>query len=134
MNEDHIKALMHVASVARESAYAPYSKYKVGAAVLTGSNKVYFGCNVENASYGLTMCAERVAIQKAVSEGESVVKAVAIVAGEDEIGRPCGACLQVISEFSPKDAPVLIIASSANGEYDVHTLDEYLPLRFKLLE
>lgn len=132
MQDDRVKALIHVASLARESAYAPYSNYQVGAAVLTGSNKVYFGCNIENASYGLTICAERVAIQKAISEGESVIEVVAVVAGQDEIGRPCGACLQVISEFAPKDKPVLIIASCANGDHDVHTLDEYLPMQFKL--
>lgn len=130
--DTHIKALLAAAKEVRENAYAPYSNYKVGAAVLMASNKVYTGCNVENASYGLAMCAERVAIYKAISEGEKHIVAVGIVAGEHEIGRPCGACLQVIAEFAAPGEQVVIAASSADGFYDVRTLDDYLPTRFKL--
>lgn len=125
-------AMMAAARDVRERAYVPYSGFKVGAAVLAGSGRIYMGCNVENASYGLTMCAERVAIQRAVSEGEREIKAVVTVAGEHEIARPCGACLQVIAEFAPKGEQVTIVASSADGAYDVHTLGDYLPMRFEL--
>jgi len=129
-----IDDLLHAARHARGSAYAPYSGFAVGAAVVTGSGKVYAGCNVENASYGLTICAERVAIAKAVSEGERVIRAVAIVAGEDEIARPCGACLQVMAEFAPGDEPLVIAASSVGGEVDVLRLEDYLPQRFTLTD
>ena len=122
--------LMTAARDAREGAYAPYSGYKVGAAVLSASGKVYTGCNVENASYGLTICAERVAILKAVSEGESEITAVAIVAGESEIPRPCGACLQVMAEFASQDEPMRILVASADGNYEVHELADYLPMPF----
>jgi len=132
MEQLMIDALIGAAREARERAYAPYSNFKVGAAVLAGSGKVYTGCNVENASYGLTVCAERVAVQKAVSEGERRIEAVAIVAGEDGIGRPCGACLQVIKEFAVNLDILIITASAGSGEYDVHALGEYLPLPFEL--
>lgn len=126
--------MMALARDARERAYARYSGYKVGAAVLGVSGKVYTGCNVENASYGLTICAERVAILKAVSEGEREICAVAIVAGESEIPRPCGACLQVMAEFAPRDEPMQILVASADGNYEVRALADYLPMPFHLEE
>lgn len=132
MEKALLLAMIAAARGAREKAYAPYSGYKVGAAALGGSGKVYMGCNVENASYGLTICAERVAIQRAVSEGEREIRAIAIMAGEREIGRPCGACLQVIAEFAPKGEQVTIATCAADGSYDVHALDEYLPMKFSL--
>ncbi|MCE5323951.1 cytidine deaminase [bacterium] len=128
----NIQGLLIAARDARKSAYAPYSGFKVGAAVLCGSGKVYTGCNVENASYGLSMCAERVAVQKAVSEGERHIKAVAIVTDGDGFARPCGACLQVIAEFSDKDNPAEIISGNLNLEYDVFGLGDYLPKPFNL--
>ena len=117
---------------AREKAYAPYSQFKVGAAVKGESGKVYFGSNVENASYSLTICAERSAILRAVFEGERHIRAMVVVAGEHEIARPCGACLQVLSEFAAKDDPPVILAASTDGSYDVFSLDEYMPMRFDL--
>ncbi len=132
IEKSRILAMIALAIDAGEHAHAPYSNFKVGAAVLTPS-KAFFGCNVENASYGLTMCAERVAIQKAVSEGETKILAVVIAAGDDEIVRPCGACLQVISEFA-ESGDIPVITATVNGEYDIHTLDEYLPMRFELKE
>lgn len=126
-----IGRLIVLAQKARERAYAPYSKFSVGAAVMGESGKVYTGCNVENASYGLTVCAERVAVWKAISEGERQIAAVAIVAG-DEIARPCGACLQVMAEFAPKGAPLQIVTAAADGSYEVHTLAGYLPRPFEL--
>ncbi len=110
-------AMMAAAMGQRERAYSPYSEYRVGAAVMGGSGKVYLGCNVENASYGLTMCAERVAVLKAISEGETQIQAVAIAVEAEEMPRPCGACLQVISEFAPEDEPLLILTTAGGGEY-----------------
>lgn len=98
--------LLARAQQVRERAYAPYSKYQVGAAVLGASGKIYTGCNVENASYGLTVCAERNAIFKAVSEGERDFTAIAVVTANG--GSPCGACRQVIYEFLQPDAPVVL--------------------------
>lgn len=94
-----MKDLMELAKKARENAYIPYSKFAVGAALLASSGKVYTGANIENASYGLTLCAERTAIVKAVSEGEREFSCIAIVADTPEPVLPCGACLQVMAEF-----------------------------------
>lgn len=118
--------LIALARQAREFAYVPYSKFKVGAAVLTESGKVYTGCNIENASYGLCNCAERTAIFKAVSEGEMKFQQIAIVADTKEPTAPCGACRQVIAEF---EIPEVILAN-VRGEYKVLTLDALLPYSF----
>ncbi|KKQ33489.1 MAG: Cytidine deaminase [candidate division TM6 bacterium GW2011_GWF2_37_49] len=126
--------LLEVAKKARENAYSPYSKFKVGAAVLSTSGKVYTGCNVENASYGITCCAERTAIFKAVSEGEkgNFIKAIAIVLDAPEFGAPCGACRQVINEFAEPNA--IIIMGTMNGNYKIECLETLLPYAFKLDE
>src|SRR5690349_1402627 len=92
--------LIQMATEARECAHAPYSKFKVGAALLDSSGRVFTGCNVENASYGLTVCAERVALWKAVSGGERKFVALAVVADGERPPSPCGACRQVLWEFS----------------------------------
>ncbi|MBI1979488.1 MAG: cytidine deaminase, partial [Elusimicrobia bacterium] len=92
--------LIASAKKARDRAYAPYSKFKVGAALLTASGKVFTGCNVENASYGLSICAERVAVSKAISEGEKDFRALAIAGEKGREIVPCGACLQFLIEFS----------------------------------
>lgn len=99
------EALVQEAAEARRRAYIPYSHFAVGAALLTRSGKVYTGCNIENASYGLTVCAERVAIWKAVSEGEREFVALAVVTADGV--SPCGACRQVMAEFAP-EMPVLM--------------------------
>lgn len=125
MNE---KELMERALRARENAYVQYSGFKVGAALLTKSGKVYSGCNVENASYGLTMCAERVAFYKAISEGESDFIAIAI-AGGDELCPPCGACRQVMAEFCAPDFKVILWDG---GSIKTVTLIELLPHTFAL--
>jgi len=117
--------LVNEAIEARNFAYAPYSKFKVGAAILTANQKVYSGCNVENASYGLTNCAERTAIFKAVSEGESKVEAIAIVADTDGPVSPCGACRQVIAEFC--DEKSQIILANLKGDVEITTIDKLLP-------
>ena len=101
------KELLRAAKRARKQSYSPYSKYKVGAAVLASDGRIFSGANVENASYGLTVCAERVAIFKGVSEGLREIKAVAIVAGGSKKAYPCGACRQVILEFG-KSSVVIV--------------------------
>jgi len=125
-------AMIAAAIGQRKSAHAPYSSFSVGAAVLAGSGKVYLGCNVENASYGLTVCAERVAILRAISDGEREIRAVVVCAGEDEPAPPCGACLQVMAEFAPKDEPLTIVTCSPDGTYTQATLADYLPMPFTL--
>ncbi len=122
--------LMEVARKYRENAYAPYSKFKVGAAVLAGSGRVYGGCNIENSSYSLGNCAERTAIFKAVSEGENELEALAVVADTDGPCAPCGACRQVIAEFGiPR-----IIMGNMKGEVRIATLEELLPFAFSAEE
>lgn len=112
----------------RAKAYTPYSHFNVGAAVLAENDKIYVGCNIENASYGATNCAERTAIFKAVSEGNREIKAIAIVGVEDDYTYPCGICRQVIVEFAAKD--IKIILGKSPTEYIVKTMDEILPGAF----
>jgi len=119
------KQLIALAAEARRNAYAPYSHYSVGAALLTASGRVYSGCNVENASYGLAICAERTAAVKAISEGEREFVAIAVVT--ENGGTPCGACRQVLNEFGP-DMRVLI--ADATGNYQALGLSELLPASF----
>src|ERR1700741_2422543 len=101
------EALLNAAKQARENAHAPFSNFRVGAALRAKSGRIYAGCNVENASYGLTCCAERVAIFKAISEGERGFDAIAVVADTDALTPPCGACRQIIWEFCG-DVPVIM--------------------------
>lgn len=122
------KQLFDVANKAMENAYAPYSHYTVGAAILCDDGKIYSGVNVENASYGLTNCAERTAIFKAVSEGIKHVSAILIVNGTKELSKPCGACRQVMSEFMSASDTVFL-ANSIN-EFKQYTFKEILPLAF----
>ena len=125
------RELIDCAIKAREMAYAPYSNFKVGAALLTKGGKVYLGCNIENAAYSMTNCAERTAFFKAVSEGEREFEAIAIVGGKESVGlaAPCGACRQVMNEFCNKDFKIILF----DGEKEsVYTLEEILPLGFKL--
>ncbi|MGB8643967.1 MAG: cytidine deaminase [Anaerolineae bacterium] len=119
---DPYDELVQRATEARERAYSPYSHYAVGAALLGKSGRIYMGCNVENASYGLTVCAERTAILKAVSEGEREFHAIAVVTMNG--GTPCGACRQVLYEFLPPEAPVIV--SDTAGHRIVYALDQLL--------
>ena len=123
--------LMRLAVKARENAYAPYSGFMVGAALLSKSGRVYPGCNVENAAYGPTNCAERTAVFRAVSEGEREFEAIAIVGGREkepkELCAPCGVCRQVLAEFCDGDLRILLGTPDA---IEVHTLSELLPLSF----
>jgi len=114
------KALIQAACDVREHAYAPYSNYKVGAAILAGDGRIFTGVNVENASYGLSICAERSAISKAISEGIRKILAVAICTVN--VGSPCGACRQVMVEFAG-DMPVWLTDTQGNmHETTLHTL------------
>lgn len=131
MLKDDVKnRLLQAAAEAREQAYAPYSNnFRVGAAVLTKDGSIFTGCNIENSLLGATVCAERVAIFKAVSSGYRRIDALAVVAEYSEPIPPCGLCLQVISEFS-RDAAV-IMANTA-GATKLSSIKELLPLPFKL--
>jgi len=117
--------LIQQAIRARDNAYAPYSKYKVGAALLTADGKVFLGCNVENASYGPSMCAERVAVFKAVSEGYKEFQAIAVATVNG--GTPCGVCRQVLREFAPN---LVVVVSDVESNYQVFTLSDLLPHGF----
>ncbi len=128
-----IQNMADIAMEARANAYAPYSGFSVGAALRTGSGKIYTGCNVENASFSLTICAERNAVFQAIAAGERSFRTLAIIGGKTDQDAenipciPCGACLQVLAEFCGSDFPILL----ADG---VHMLSEFLPKRFGLDE
>jgi cytidine deaminase len=122
-----LEELVTAARKARKHAYAPYSHYTVGAAVRAKSGNVYAGCNVENAAYPSGLCAERVAIFKAVSEGERKLVALAVVTSN--MGSPCGACRQVLSEFAASDA-VIVLAPARGKRRKKFTLKQILPDRF----
>jgi cytidine deaminase len=124
---DREKQLIAAATRARENAHAPYSNFRVGAALQAKSGTIIGGCNVENATYGLTVCAERVAILKAISEGERGFDAIAVVTDTDTPTPPCGACRQIIWEFCG-DVPV-IMATLNNGQ-ETKRMSELLPLAF----
>ena len=120
--------LINEAKKARELAYVPYSKFKVGAAILTKDGKVYHGCNIENAAYSVTNCAERTALFKAVSEGDKEFAAIAVVADTERPVPPCGACRQVISELCGRDTKIFL--SNLKGDVQEITIDELLPGAF----
>ena len=122
------KELLNAALDARLKAYAPYSKFLVGAAVRAESGKIYTGCNIENASYGLTVCAERNALFAAVGAGERKFTALCVVGDTEAPISPCGACRQVMAEFK---VPRIILAN-LKGDVKEYTLEELLPLEFSL--
>ncbi len=126
MTEQEIQKLIDRAIVAREKTYSPYSHFGVGAALLCEDGAIYEGCNIENASYGLTNCAERTAIFKAVSEGHTKFKALAVVADTEGPCAPCGACRQVMAEFKIP----LIIMGNLMGNIKIVTMEELLPFSF----
>lgn len=122
--------LIEKAKEVSENAYAPYSHFKVGACVLAESGKMYTGCNFENSSYGLTICAERNAIGTAIANGEKKIKAIAIYSPNKDDCPPCGACRQVINEFRSDDGVDVI--TEYGGHTVSHTIDELLPGGFTL--
>ena len=121
--------LISAAKSVRENAYAKFSGFEVGAALLTDDGKIITGCNVENSSFGLTICAERTAVFKAVSEGYKQFAAIAIVSQSDQPARPCGACRQVLFEFNPD---LEIACANTNGIVDKFNLSDLLPEGFRL--
>jgi cytidine deaminase len=120
-------SLISAALQARENAHAPFSKFKVGAAVEDGTGRIHTGCNVENATYGLTLCAERVAVFKAISEGARGFKRVAVVADTDTLTPPCGACRQILWEFC---GDVEIVLANLSGKSETLRLGELFPRPF----
>lgn len=126
MNEEKLLA---AAAEAKEKSYSPYSKFRVGAALLTEGGRVFTGCNVENASYGLTNCAERTAVYSAVAAGERNFLAIAVTSDSPEFTVPCGTCRQVLVEFNPQ---IKIIMGNRQGKYQIKTAEELLPLHFSL--
>ncbi len=125
--------LLQAARDAAEAAYCPYSHYPVGAAVLTLDGQIYTGCNVENISYGLSLCAERTAVSKAVSGGCRAFAALAVVGGDKHPAAPCGACRQVLSEFCQPETPVFIARLNKGGRVTATTLGALLPQSFASL-
>lgn len=134
MNQKHLRKLIEASKRARSKAYCPYSRYPVGAAVLTDTGRVYAGANVENASYGLSLCAERVAIFNAVTRGEKGLRAVCVVGRSP---RPCGACRQVMQEFSSKETELVCVDVGTHTRRETVTrtpMAKVLPTPFDPLE
>ena len=127
MSEESLQELIETAKTARLQSIAPFSNFLVGAAVKTAEGKVYLGCNVESASYGLTVCAERVAIWKALSEGERHFTELAIVADTESLTPPCGTCRQIIWEFA-KNATIVL--GNLHGDSEIVSIKELLPRAF----
>lgn len=133
LNRTIIEQMIETAIAQLGYSYAPYSEFKVGAALLTKSGKIYTGCNIENAAFGPANCAERTAFFKAVSEGERVFQAICIVGGKEgvltEYTAPCGVCRQVMAEFcKPEDFQIILAIDKEN--YKIYTLKELFPMGF----
>ena len=133
MEKEMVQQLIHQATDMLKFSYTPYSNFKVGAALLTKDGKIYTGCNIENAGYTPTNCAERTAIFKAVSEGVKDFTAICVVGGKDgvvtEYAAPCGVCRQVMMEFcDPKTFQIILAVDEEH--YDIYTLEELLPQGF----
>jgi cytidine deaminase len=132
MNKPEAMKLLRAAALAAKNAHAPYSKFQVGAALFTDDLRTFTGCNVENASYGLTICAERNAVAAAVASGWKKFNTVAIVCSGTKPAYPCGACRQVLSEFCGPDTLVLVATIAKLSEYEETTLGKLFPKSFKL--
>ncbi len=129
LTQAEIDFLLDKAQEARERAYAPYSNYRVGAALLTADGQVYQGCNIENAGFTPTVCAERTAFFKAVYDGHRAFRAVAVIATGEEMGFPCGVCRQVMAEFCDRDF-IIITANRDRTKVDVSPFETLLPHSF----
>lgn len=125
-----IKELINKAIQAREKSYSPYSNFKVGASVMGESGKIYSGCNIENAAYSPTICAERVAIFKAISNGEREIKKIALIGSTDSFTYPCGVCRQVMTEFASDDFEIIVAKNIE--EYVSYSLDDLMPNSFRV--
>lgn len=124
------RRLINRAILAKDTAYVPYSNFRVGAALIDDMGREYSGCNVENASYGATCCAERTAIFKAVSEGSKKIRKMAVVCDQDDFCRPCGICRQVMAEFASED--FVLLSAKPDGEFEEFTMEMLLPSSFRL--
>jgi cytidine deaminase len=122
------KELVLAALAAQTNAYAPYSGYLVGAAAYDDNGRMFTGCNIENASYGATVCAERTAVFKAVSDGAKKIKMLAVTVRGEEFARPCGICRQVIVEFAAED--FVLLSANGRGEFIEKTMNDLLPEAF----
>ncbi len=131
MNMDQTEQirLLAAAEAAQMNAYAPYSVYPVGAAILANDGRIYSGCNVENVSFGLTICAERSAISAMIADGQRAIHAVAVVTRDG--GTPCGMCRQVLMEFASEPEKVAILTKSASGDVHTYRLSDLLPAAFR---
>jgi cytidine deaminase len=127
MTNEERAILISAASRARENAHAPYSQFRVGAALRANSGRIFTGCNIENSSFGLTVCAERVAVFKALSEGERRFDAIAVVADTERLTPPCGACRQILWEFC-RDAEVVL--ANLSGQITMRRVPDLLPDAF----
>ncbi|KAI8988210.1 cytidine deaminase [Mycotypha africana] len=130
MDAQDQKKLFRLAMEAKETSYSPYSKFRVGAALLTKDGTFFKGCNVENSSYGGAICAERTAYVKAVSEGHRQFRALAVSTDQEDFVSPCGICRQFISEFSNAEMPIYFLNNK--GEHREFTMGQLLPLAFNL--
>lgn len=128
MEEKEIQAWIQKAIKAREYAYAPYSKFLVGAVLVDESGREYTGVNVENTSYGLSICAERNSIFSAVAQGMKKISLLCVVGDTEEPIQPCGACRQVILEFATADTKIIL--SNLQGKYEIYSIEELLPKSF----
>lgn len=129
--EEGDSVLLAEAFAAQRNAYVPYSHFRVGAAVLADDGQIYSGCNIENASFGATNCAERTAVFKAISAGCRSLRRLALITDAEDYGSPCGICRQVMAEFAPADFHLL--AARPDGHYIVQTMEDLLPGAFTLL-
>lgn len=128
-NSAENKQLIDRAILAKDMAYVPYSKFRVGAALIDDKGRAFSGCNVENSSYGATCCAERTAIFKAVSEGSKKIRKMAVVCDQDDYCRPCGICRQVMAEFASDD--FILLSARQDGEYEEFSMEALLPSSFR---
>lgn len=128
IEENEIEYMISLAKAARERAYAPYSNFRVGACLKTGDGNYYLGCNIENAGFTPTICAERTAMFKAIFDGEREFESIAIISDSDNYTSPCGVCRQVLAEFCSSDMPVIL--ANNHDEYRTTTVGELLPFAF----
>ncbi len=128
IEKNEIGYMISLAAEARERAYCPYSNFRVGACLKAANGDYYLGCNIENASYSPTVCAERTAVFKAVFDGVREFEALAIIADSETYSSPCGVCRQVLAEFCESDMPLIL--ANKSGEYRLTTLGELIPFAF----
>jgi cytidine deaminase len=127
---DTIEKLLAAAQEAKERAYAPYSHFHVGSALMTDTGKIYSGCNVENTSYGLTICAERNAVFRMINDGERRIAEILVIGDTEKFLPPCGACRQVIAEFAGNDT--IVYLCNKHGQWKKNTIAELIPYTFFL--